>query len=145
MVVTEDPALRSTLVTLFTEWRLQAFAAADGVDALRQIYHVSPEIIVADLDLGNCAGFELLPFLRRRFPEIGVVCLVRERVPRKEQLDAIIADDIVPINPFDPGVLEQSLVGVRASYPFRQEFEADDVRASGSTGRRCDTKMHLAP
>src|SRR5437764_247552 len=84
MVVAEDFALRKLLVDAIKNWHFEVFPAADGLDALRQIYYVSPHLIVADAELGNYAGFELLPFLRRRFPEAGVIALVREQVPTKE-------------------------------------------------------------
>lgn len=145
MVVTEYPALRAILVGVLEGRLLQVFPAADGVDALRQIYHVSPHVVIADTELSNCAGFELLPFLRRRFPEIGVISLVRGTVPRKEQMEAIISDDIVSMDPIDRALFEQSVVDVCVNYPFRQEGEAVDRESSRSGESPSDETMQLAP
>ena len=142
MVVTEDPGWRSILVSLLKDWRYEVFPAADGVDALRQIYQVSPQAIVSDTELGSCAGFELLPFLRRRFPEIGVVLLVREEVG-KEFLHRFLADYIVSMAPLHPALLADSLIGICDKYPFRQEDEGDD-QGSSASGGPYDAKVQLA-
>jgi len=144
MVVAEDFALRRILVDALKNWHFEVFPAADSLDALRQIYHISPHLIVTDAELGNYAGFELLTFLRRRFPEVGVIALVREQVDRKEHLDKILADDVVTIAPLDLTVLGRSLIHACGKHPFRQENEKDDL-GSPSAGGQYGPKVQAAP
>jgi len=133
------------MIDLLKKWHFEAFPAGDSVDALRQIYHVSPHVVVTDAELGNCAGFELSPFLRRRFPEVGVIALVREPNPTKYLLDGPFADEVVPIRPFEPVLIGASLVSVSGKYPFRQDCEVEDAGSSQSGGCGYDGKMQLAP
>src|SRR4051812_47381965 len=92
MVVTEDPILRKVFTGLLEGSGFEAFPASDGVDALRQIYHVAPQVLISEAELCPYAGFELLPFVRRRFPEIGVVAVLRENHERRTDPDEIVAD-----------------------------------------------------
>ena len=145
MVVAEDPALRNTLTSLLEKWDFQAFPAADSIDALRQIYHVLPQIVVTDLELSKSAGFELLPFLRRRFPEMGVVVLSRGKVRADDNSHQAIADDIAVIDPLDPELLRNSLRGMSAKVPFRRECEAEGSSTSASSRHASSPKLGLAP
>jgi CheY-like chemotaxis protein len=120
MVVTEQPTFRQMLVCLAQERGLEAFPAADGIDALRQIYHVQPHVIVSDAALPNLSGFELLPFVRRRFPQIGVLAL-RESQPAIEHALFIKADVILPSDPFNPALFADLLEGLAAEFPFRSQ------------------------
>jgi CheY-like chemotaxis protein len=45
----------------------------DGFDALLQLQHRVPDLILSDLNIPQMSGFELLSVVRRRFPEILVV------------------------------------------------------------------------
>lgn len=118
MVVTEHPVFREILTNLVKERGLEAYPAADGIDALRQIYHVLPRVIISDAALPNLSGFELLPFVRRRFPEIGVIALWEKRCT-DERTAMEFADVILPVDPFNPQLLSDSLAGLVTDYPFR--------------------------
>jgi CheY-like chemotaxis protein len=118
MVVTEHPVFREILTSLIEERGFEAYPAADGIDALRQIYYVLPHVIVSDAALPNLSGFELLPFVRRRFPEIGVVALWEKRCTN-EKTAKEFADLIISVDPFNPQLLTDALEGLVAEYPFR--------------------------
>src|SRR6266545_2438949 len=124
MVVTEHPVFREILTSLVEERGFEAYPAADGIDALRQIYHVLPRVIVSDAALPNLSGFELLPFVRRRFPEIGVIALWEKRCT-DESTAMEFADVILPVDPFNPQLLGDALAGLVTDYPFRAAQDSD--------------------
>jgi CheY-like chemotaxis protein len=118
MVVTEHPVFREILTSLIQERGFEAYPAADGIDALRQLYYVMPQVIVSDAALPNLSGFELLPFVRRRFPEIGVIALWEKRCTN-EKTAKEFADLIISVDPFSPQLLTDALEGLVTEYPFR--------------------------
>src|SRR3954464_14207781 len=118
MVVTEHPVFREILTSLIQERGFEAYPAADGIDALRQLYYVMPQVIVSDAALPNLSGFELLPFVRRRFPEIGVIALWEKRCTN-ENTAKEFADLIISVDPFNPQLLTDALEGLVTEYPFR--------------------------
>jgi CheY-like chemotaxis protein len=124
MVVTEHPVFREILTSLIEECGYEVYAAADGIDALRQIYHVLPQVIVSDAALPNLSGFELLPFVRRRFPEIGVIALWEKRCTN-EDVASEFADVTVGVDPFNPQLLTEALAGLATEYPFRAAEGSD--------------------
>jgi CheY-like chemotaxis protein len=118
MVVTEHPVFREILTSLIEERGYEVYAAADGIDALRQIYHVLPQVIVSDAALPNLSGFELLPFVRRRFPEIAVIALWEKRCT-SEQAAKEHSDVVVSVDPFSPQLLTEALSGLVTGHPLR--------------------------
>lgn len=145
MVVGEDHSFRSIVAALLKQWDYQVFPAADSLDALRQIYYVSPHVVVSDVQLNNYAGFELLPFLRRRFPEIGVVVLTRDNAATTNSAHRAIADGVVSIEPFNPELLANCLLQVSAEFPFRRTSEVDASNSSSSNPEGSGPTMELAP
>ena|SRR5215475_12317047 len=144
MVVVEDPSLRRTIVSLAKQWNFEVFPAADGLDALRQIYHVLPHVVVSDNELVSYAGFELLPFLRHRFPEIGVIVVERKLVPGDDSHHTI-ADKIVALDLLNPELLGSSLLDLASGFPLRQEREPEDSSASASGQHVSSPELELAP
>lgn len=115
MIVNEDPGFREMLTALVTEYGFAAYPAADGIDALRQIYDIEPQIIVADSELSCLSGFDFLPFVRRRFPEIGVVVLRDAEL----QITMPPADRIVSRRNWDSYRLVAALAELASEYPLR--------------------------
>jgi chemosensory pili system protein ChpA (sensor histidine kinase/response regulator) len=100
MVVDEHEGFRQTVTRLMTDKGFEAYPAADGIDALRQIYQVMPQLIVSDADLADLSGFEFLPFVKRRFPSIGVIVLGTQ--PRESRRTTkFVADMLLPKQPWD--------------------------------------------
>jgi len=56
-------------------WGYNGIVAQDGFEALLKVAEHSPDLIVSDLRMPQMSGFELLSVLRRRYPEIPVLCL----------------------------------------------------------------------
>lgn len=100
MVVDENPAFRDVVVSTIAGRGFEVFPAADGIDALRQIYQVNPDVIVSDAELRDLSGFRFLPFVRRRFPKIGVIALKSETTSAFENKD-VVADEVFSCTPFN--------------------------------------------
>jgi CheY-like chemotaxis protein len=118
MVVCEQPGFRDELAKLIEDHGLESYAAADGIDALRQIYHVRPQVIVSDAALSQLSGFEFLPFVRRRFPRVGVIAVADKRDCRE---DRPIADLLVPKEPWNPESFIVHLRRMLSQWPLRPE------------------------
>ena len=123
MVVCEQPSFREEIAKLIEEHGLESYAAADGIDALRQIYHVRPRVIVTDAALSRLSGFEFLPFVRRRFPKVGVIAVGATEGAYHE--DSPVADLLVPRDPWNPERFIGLVRRMLAQWPLRQEKEFD--------------------
>jgi CheY-like chemotaxis protein len=73
LVVEDDATVRLTISTLLRDQGYDVSVAIDGFDALLQLEHTVPDLILSDLNMPQMSGFELLSVVRRRFPEILVV------------------------------------------------------------------------
>lgn len=122
MVVSEQPSFREEVARLIEDHGLESYPAADGIDALRQIYHVRPQVIVSDAGLSRLSGFEFLPFVRRRFPAVGVIAVVSSDVSREERP---VADLLVPKEQWNPDRFIDHLRRMLAKWPLRGEEEPD--------------------
>jgi CheY-like chemotaxis protein len=121
MVVCEQPALRDSISQLIEDHGLESFPAADGIDALRQIYHVRPQVIVSDAELARLSGFNFLPFVRKRFPTAGVIAL-----GGNDHEGAPVADMTLPKEPWSPETLIRHLHHLLSQWPLRSEFQESD-------------------
>ena len=123
MVVCEQPSFRDEIAKLIEEHGLESYAAADGIDALRQIYHVRPRVIVTDAALSQLCGFEFLAFVRRRFPKVGVIVVGAPEGTSHE--DDPVADVLVPRNPWNPERFIAQVRQMLSQWPLREEKEFD--------------------
>ena len=111
MVVDEQEEFREMVSGLMVEQGFEVYPAADGIDALRQIYHVMPQLIVSDARLANLSGFEFLSFVKRRFPAIAIVAL--DAQPEEPaQPSKLCADVLLAKQPWDPGALLDAVEGL---------------------------------
>lgn len=123
MVVSEQPSFREEVARLMEDHGLESYPAADGIDALRQIYHVRPRLIVSDAGLSPLSGFEFLPFVRRRFPAVGVIAVgVSEGAYHEERP---VADLLVAKDPWNPERFVDQVRRMLAQWPLRTEQESD--------------------
>jgi CheY-like chemotaxis protein len=54
---------------------LRVRSASDGLAALVEMRHETPDILLSDLNLPGRSGFELLSVVRRRFPTVLVIAM----------------------------------------------------------------------
>jgi DNA-binding response OmpR family regulator len=110
LVVEDDPTLRLVLQDNLRSEGYDVEVAADGVSAVRHTQAIIPDLIVLDLTLPDCDGFELLPVLRQSGQVPIIVLTARTRQAEKLKGLTLGADDYIT-KPFDP---EELLARVRA-------------------------------
>ncbi len=123
MVVSEQPSFREEITRLIEDHGMESYPAADGIDALRQIYHVRPRVIVSDAALSRISGFEFLPFVRRRFPAAAVIAVgTADKIYDDEKP---VADLLVPREPWNPDRFMRHVHQMLSKWPLREEKESD--------------------
>ena len=75
LVVDDDDDIRIIVATLLRTAGYDASTAENGFDALLQLRHAAPDLIVSDLNMPQMSGFEFLSVIRRRFPELLVIAM----------------------------------------------------------------------
>jgi DNA-binding response OmpR family regulator len=110
LVVEDDPTLRLVLQDNLRSEGYQVEVAADGASSVRNAHAVTPHLILLDLTLPDCDGFELLPVLRQSGQVPVIVLTARAQQAEKVRGLGLGADDYIT-KPFDP---EELLARVRA-------------------------------
>ena len=75
LVVDDEASIRITVASLLGSKGYEVSTAENGFDALLQLRHNPPALIVSDLNMPQMSGFEFLSVVRRRFPELLVVAM----------------------------------------------------------------------
>jgi DNA-binding NtrC family response regulator len=75
MVVDDEPGIRSLLATVLAKANYEVTEAADA-NALRESFGgTQPEVILLDLKLPDAEGMELLPVIKKQWPQTEVIIL----------------------------------------------------------------------
>jgi len=80
LLVDDDPMIVDALRLILVSNGFACRAATDGFEALKALRLTLPDIIICDLRMPHMSGFELLPILRRRYPQLGVIVISSEPV-----------------------------------------------------------------
>jgi len=147
LVVEDDPTLRLVLRDNLQSEGYQVHVAADGANAVSRARAAIPDLIVLDLTLPDCEGFELLPILRS-LGQVPVIILTA-RTQRDEKLKGLTlgADDYMT-KPFDPAELLARIRAVlrrarpRVSRIRLGSVTIDFVAKYASSGRRAIPLTH---
>jgi CheY-like chemotaxis protein len=75
LLVDDEPNIRETFAALLREEGYEVSTAVHGFDALLNLRHTTPDLIISDLNMPQMSGFEFLAVLRRRFPSIPVIAM----------------------------------------------------------------------
>jgi CheY-like chemotaxis protein len=129
LLVDDDASVRITVAMLLEVAGYHVRTAKDGFDALLQLRHTSPDLIVSDLNMPHMSGFEFLSVVRRRFPELLVVAMSGAYGSGEAIPAGVIADAFYPKGTAAP----QALLAVVA-----------DV-FQNSTSRRTAHRTEAAP
>ena len=73
LVVDDEPHLRSILARLLTEEGFACRQAGNGREALQELERQPADLIISDIRMPEMDGIQLLPELRRRWPDCAVV------------------------------------------------------------------------
>lgn len=108
LLIADDSTTIQRVVTLmFANEDIKVVAVGDGDQAIDAIGRVSPDILLADVDMPGCSGYELTERVRSRTPgtRLPVLLLAGAFDPvDRERAMACGADGILT-KPFDPAVL----------------------------------------
>jgi DNA-binding response OmpR family regulator len=78
LLVDDEPLILEALRLLLEENGFACRVAANGFEALKALRPVLPDIVICDLRMPKMSGFELLPIIRRRYPQLGVIVMSSE-------------------------------------------------------------------
>jgi CheY-like chemotaxis protein len=84
LLVDDDPSVLDALRIILEANGFICRTAGDGIEALRDLPQAPPDIIISDLRMPKMSGFELLPILRQRFPQIAVIASSAEPISTVE-------------------------------------------------------------
>lgn len=75
LVVDDDPTIRIPISEFLTELGHSVRVAEDGLVAWEEIGREAPEILLSDLNMPRCSGFQLLSAVRRERPSIQTIAM----------------------------------------------------------------------
>jgi CheY-like chemotaxis protein len=81
LVVDDEPQSREMHAVALGGWGYKSVVAQNGFEALLKVAEHSPDLVISDLRMRGMSGFELLSVLRRRYPEIPLLCISGEYEP----------------------------------------------------------------
>ena len=142
LLVDDDEGMRALLTEIFDAAGFTALTAASGEEALEFAASDKPALVVLDVSLPGCSGYEACSRLRQMFGQtIGIVFLSGERTESLDHVAGLLlgADDYV-IKPFHP---DELVARVRAVLR-RGAHEAAPRQASGLTRREMEVLRLLA-
>lgn len=126
LVVDDEPSIQRVLKPSLTAAGYQVSVCGTGSDALTQIAHTIPDVILLDLGLPDMDGKDVIVSLRSwTFAPIIVLSARNDENERIAALD-VGADDYV-IKPFHMGELQAR---VRAALRYRQRRQAEPTTFS---------------
>jgi two-component system KDP operon response regulator KdpE len=141
LVVHDAPAARRAARQKLRGLPLRVFQATDVFDALARFAEVSPDVVIAGLQMPGGGGIELLRRIRE-FTDVPVVILAMN--PSVEACEEAILSGAQRFLPWHPGIEEISRVTLDLLLPRpRQSSEIprlDSIRER----RREDLRAHLA-
>ncbi len=113
LLVDDDEGMRALLMEIFSAAGFTALTAASGEEALELAASDKPALVVLEVSLPGCSGYEVCSRLRQTFGQtIGIVFLSGGRTESLDHVAGLLlgADDYVT-KPFDP---DQLVARVRA-------------------------------
>ena len=139
LVIDDDPQIRRLLRLSLEMKEFEVFEAATGFEGGQLIQGCRPDIILLDLNLGDCSGLDVLVQLRS-WSQIPVVILsVRDAERDIIQLLDAGADDYLA-KPFNTGEL---LARMNAALRHRQAAGGGGLLKSGQLSLNVDTHQLL--
>jgi CheY-like chemotaxis protein len=124
LVVDDDHTVLQVSSLVFRDQGYEVRTAADGFEALVELRHSMPDVIVADLRMPNMSGFELLSVVRRRFPHIPVVAMSGEF--NGESPAGLIADAFFTKGQYSPEDMFRKIAALIERAPLRPNMAKPD-------------------
>ena len=78
LFVDDEPTMREVASAALAGHGYEIVTAEDGLDALRRLADLLPDVVISDLTMPRMSGFELLEIVRERFPLVPVIAVSGE-------------------------------------------------------------------
>src|SRR5437660_1507977 len=75
LVIDDDAEIRELLVQILQRSSYQVSQVKDGAGLKEAINRLQPEIVLLDFKLPDATGLDLLPFIKKEWPESEVIML----------------------------------------------------------------------
>ena len=114
LVVEDSRAMREYVTSVLEGTGGMEFDYAEsGFHALQMLSHVSPDLIITDINMPEVSGLELLRYVRKseRLKDVPVVVISTEGHPVDRERAKAAGAAIMLQTPVDPEVLERAEVG----------------------------------
>ena len=124
LVVDDDKAIRSLLVTLLKRADAEVECVPDGDDALARLESRAYSVVILDLMLPTMDGFEVLQRLAESMPHLLKHIIVLTAVSQNTLKELHHEKDVWQVlrKPFDINELLQSVQGCAAQPAFQHEM-----------------------
>lgn len=130
LVVEDDAPLRDALLALLHGWGYALAAAADGQEALAISSRECIDLVLLDVAIPGCDGWQVCRTLRRRAGHQPLVLMLTARDTSADKVRGLElgADDYV-VKPFEPTVLRARLQALlrRRDRPLTTELRWGDL------------------
>jgi len=85
LVVDDNPLTAHAVENLVRRMGFEVIVAIDGEDAIQQLAEQSVETVISDVEMPAMNGFDLLQFIRLRWPDLPVILMsATSNVERRE-------------------------------------------------------------
>ncbi|MFJ8148698.1 response regulator transcription factor [Streptomyces sp. NPDC096048] len=153
LVIDDDPGIRRLLISALEFAGFDVDVACDLSEALAQVAHQPPDVIVLDVMLPGADGFEILQLLRARAIDVPVLFLTaRDSVEDRVRGLHLGGDDYVtkPFSVVEVGARLQALLRrARSGAPVAEEtrLRCGDLKLDDLAHevRRADRLIELSP
>src|SRR5271163_4453389 len=78
LLVDDEPIVLGALTLTLEAHGYICRTATDGLEALKVLRQISVDVVISDLRMSNMSGFELLPIVRKHYPQIGLIACSAE-------------------------------------------------------------------
>lgn len=78
LLVDDDQAVIDSLSLILEANGFRCRTATNGFEALKDLRLTLPDIMISDLRMPQMSGYELLPIVRRRYPQLPIIVMSAE-------------------------------------------------------------------
>ena len=126
LVVDPDAQARREIKPACEQDGYQVFEADSGAEALRQVEHARPNIILLEVTLPDGAGFDICRELRKMDPVVPVIMMSS----RSDEIDVVVALEIGADDYVTKPLRLRELVARMTAHLRRSRFESAEAMRS---------------
>ena len=88
LVVDDSSDMRELLVQMLSSFGYRATAVADGLEAKVYLHEHRPSLVVSDLRMPVCNGWDLLTYCHAHFPDLPILLMSGDSLGTKPEIEA---------------------------------------------------------